>query len=73
MRHLIIGASAAGITAAKTIRQWEPDDEITSRQALPERASTQIRFGTAISALQISEKFHTVSREQMHPRKAVSP
>ncbi len=29
MRHLIIGASAAGITAAKTIRQWEPDDEIT--------------------------------------------
>lgn len=29
MRHIIIGASAAGLTAAKTIRQWEPQDEIT--------------------------------------------
>lgn len=29
MRHVIIGASAAGLTAAKTIRQWEPQDEIT--------------------------------------------
>ncbi len=29
MRHIIIGASAAGISAAKTIRQWEPADEVT--------------------------------------------
>lgn len=29
MKHMIIGASAAGLTAAKTIRQWEPDDQIT--------------------------------------------
>ena len=44
-----------------------------SLQAFPDSASTQIRFGTAIRALQISEKFHTVSREQMQPRKAASP
>lgn len=29
MKHIIIGASAAGISAAKTIRQWAPNDEIT--------------------------------------------
>ncbi len=29
MRYVIIGASAAGLTAAKTLRQWEPDGEIT--------------------------------------------
>lgn len=29
MRHVIIGAGAAGITAAKTIRQLQPDSEIT--------------------------------------------
>ena len=29
MKHVIIGASAAGLTAAKTIRQWEPEDQIT--------------------------------------------
>ncbi len=29
MKHIIIGASAAGLTAAKTIRQFEADDEIT--------------------------------------------
>ena len=28
MRHLIIGASAAGITAAKTLRTLKKEDEI---------------------------------------------
>ena len=29
MKHLIIGASAAGIAAARKIRALRPDDEIT--------------------------------------------
>ena len=29
MRYVIIGASAAGLTAAKTLRQWDPQGEIT--------------------------------------------
>ena len=29
MRHLVIGASAAGISAARKIRELRPDDEIT--------------------------------------------
>ena len=44
-----------------------------SRQAFPDSASTQMRLGTAIRALQISEKFHTASREEIQPRNAVSP
>ncbi len=44
-----------------------------SLHALPDRANTQMRLGTAIRALQISEKFQTVSRDEMQPRKAVSP
>ena len=29
MKHIIIGASAAGITAAKTLRQLQPDSQIS--------------------------------------------